>query len=167
MKRLNIVLLMTAATAIPAFAAESLKASDKTFAEKVAVDGMTEVELGHIATQKSKSEKVKEFGTHMVNDHGKANEELKIVATNHGLKLPTKVDAEHQALIDKLKKMSGAEFDNAYLTEMISAHKKAIAALEGECKDGEPAFKSWAEKTLPTIKNHLKMAEEDKSQSHG
>jgi putative membrane protein len=158
---------MIAASVTPVVAADAFKDSDKTFAEKVAVDGMTEVELGRIASEKSKSEKVKEFGNHMVKDHGKANEELKTVASNHGLKLPTQPDAEHQALIDKLKVMNGAEFDNAYLAEMITAHKKAIAALEDECKDGEQSLKSWAEKTLPTIKHHLKMAEEDKSQTHG
>ncbi len=166
MRKIAIAVLI-AMTTLPVIAAETLKASDKTFVEKVAIDGMTEVELGQMAKDKGSSEKVKQFGIHMVKDHGKANEELKTLASNHGVTLPKKIDAEHQALVDKLKKMSGTQFDSTYLTEMITAHKKAIATLEDEANDGEPSFKSWAEKTLPTIKNHLKRAEEDKVQTHG
>jgi putative membrane protein len=167
MRKTGILLLTLVSVVLPSIAAEPAKPSDKTWAEKVAVDGMTEVQLGHIAKEKGQSSKVKDFADHMIKDHGKANDELKALASKNGITLPAKVDAEHQATIDKLKNMSGKEFDKQYLTEMIAAHKKAIAAFEDEAKGGEQEFKSWAEKTLPTLKHHLQMAEEDKSKTTG
>jgi putative membrane protein len=160
MKKIAATFLLATALALPVTAAETVKPGDKDWAEKVAIDGMAEVQLGEMAEKKG-GPKVKDFGKHMVTDHGKANDELKAVATKNGVKLPTKIDAEHQAVVDKLSKLSGADFDKAYLDEMVAAHKKAIAALETETKESQSPFKDWATKTLPTIKEHLKMAEAD------
>ncbi|HEY9679332.1 MAG TPA: DUF4142 domain-containing protein [Drouetiella sp.] len=161
MKKLIVALALVGSAITPVVAAESTKPADAEFAKKVAVDGMTEVKLGEMAEKKGTSEKVKEFAHHMVKDHGQANEELKSVATRCGVKLPGTLDGEHQAVYDKLNKLSGTNFDKQYLEEMVSAHKKAVAALEGECKTGEGPIKDWASKTLPTIKEHLSEAEAD------
>lgn len=167
MNRIALMLAVASFTIVPAIAADTVKPGDKTFAEKIAVDGMAEVKLGEMASKKGTASKVKEFGQHMVKDHSKANDELKELAIKHGLKLPTAIDAEHQAVHDKLAKLSGAEFDKEYLNEMVSAHKKAVNALETESKDGGEPFKGWATKTLPTIKEHLKEAEADDKNTKG
>ena len=61
----------------------------------------------------------------------------------------------------KLEKMKGHEFDHAYMQHMVQAHKQAVSAFEREAKSGHDAdVKAWAEKTLPTLREHLKMATE-------
>jgi putative membrane protein len=105
----------------------------------------------------------------MVDDHTKANSELKKAAADAGITLPTAADSEQKALADKLSKLSGPEFDKAYMKDMVKDHEKDVAAFEKAAKsEGEPAVKTFAEKTLPTLQDHLKMAKDvDQAVTHG
>src|SRR3954453_5331901 len=97
-------------------------ANDKTFVMNAAMGGMAEVELGKLAEQKASSESVKQFGQKMVADHGKANEELKSVAATQKIDIPVSLSSKHQAVIDRLSKLSGSAFDKAYVKEMVKDH---------------------------------------------
>jgi putative membrane protein len=134
--------------------------ADNTFVTKAANGGMAEVKLGTLATQKAANPDVKAFGQQMVDDHGKANDELKQLASSRGITLPTDIDAKEQAKYDRLSKLSGAEFDRAYMKEMVSDHRTDVAEFRHESERGSDAdVKAWATKTLPTLEHHLQMAE--------
>ena len=143
----------------------TVSSADKTFTMKAAQGGMTEVQLGQLASDKATSPDVKDFGAKMVTDHGKANDELKGIATAKGLTLPDKLDAKHQAMVDKLSKLSGAEFDKAYVAGMVKAHKEDDALFSKEAKTGGDAdIKAFADKTdTSVIKMHLSMIEDIQS----
>jgi putative membrane protein len=135
--------------------------ADTTFMKTAAMDGMAEVEHGKLAAQNASSSDVKQFAQRMVDDHGKANTELKSLAAQKNVTLPTALDAKHKSMQDKLSKLNGAAFDSAYLAHMVSAHKEAVALFEREVKSGKDAeTKAFAEKTLPTLQEHLKMAQD-------
>src|SRR5262245_36588594 len=70
------------------------QAGDTHFVTDVAKDGMAEVELGQLAEQKASSDQVKQFAQRMVADHSKANDELKTLAQNKNITLPTAIDAK-------------------------------------------------------------------------
>jgi len=116
------------------------------------------------ATEKASSEEVKKFGQLMVDDHSKANEELKSLAESKKIDL-TKAQAgakkNGDAMSDKLRKLDGAEFDKGYIMMMVKDHEKDVKAFEKESKDGEDAdIKAFAAKTLPTLQSHLEMVKE-------
>ena len=139
----------------------TLSDADKEFVMKVAQGGMAEVALGSMAGQQGSSADVKSFGNRMVNDHGKANDELKALATNKGLALPTELDAEHKSKQDDLSKKSGKAFDKAYADAMVADHEKTVADFEKESTSAQdPDLKAWVTKTLPTLQDHLKMAKD-------
>lgn len=134
--------------------------SDKTFVKKAAEGGLAEVELGQLATQKASSEEVKKFGQRMVDDHSKANDQLKQVAEQEHIKLPTETSAKDKATKARLEKLSGEQFDRAYMRDMLKDHRADVAEFAHEAKMGkDPAVKSFAESTLPTLRDHLKEAE--------
>src|ERR1700712_3681540 len=81
--------------------------NDQGFVKEAAIGGMAEVELGQLASTKATNEKVKAFGQRMVADHGKANDELKALASSKNMTVPTSVDAKHKATHDRLEKLSG------------------------------------------------------------
>jgi putative membrane protein len=119
------------------------------------------VALGSLAAQQGTNPDVKNFGTRMTNDHGKANDELKALATNKGLSLPTELDAEHKSKQDELSKKSGKDFDKAYMDDMVKDHEKDVAEFQKESTSAQdPDLKAWVTKTLPTLQDHLKMAKE-------
>ena len=140
--------------------ANRLAAADSTFAQKAAQGGMAEVKLGNLAKDHATSDAVKKFGQQMVDDHTKANDELKNLAGKKGITLPTEIDAKDQATYDRLSKLNGVEFDRAYMTDMVRDHRTDITEFRHESERGQDAdLKSWAGKTLPTLEHHLQMAE--------
>jgi putative membrane protein len=139
---------------------------DKTFAMKAAQGGMAEVKLGELAAKQGASERVKQFGQRMVDDHGKANDDLKQIASNKSLTLPTDLDAKSKALYARLEKLHGAAFDNAYLKAMRQDHAKDIADFKKEAANGRDAdIKGFASRTLPVIEEHYKMLQGNGSQT--
>lgn len=137
-----------------------LSAADMHFVKEAAAGGMAEVELGQLATEKASSPDVKKFGQRMVDDHSKANDQLKQIAVDEGVPLPAKLSAKDQATKDRLSKLSGDAFDKAYMSDMVNDHKTDIAAFRNESKTGkDPQVKSFAADTLPTLEDHLKNAQ--------
>jgi putative membrane protein len=135
--------------------------SDTKFMKEAAMGGMLEVELGRLAVQNAASDQVKQFGQRMVDDHGKANDELKSLAQAEGVSLPTELDAKHAREVQKFQKLTGAQFDREYMKMMVEDHHKDIKAFEHEAKRGDdPEVKAFADKTLPTLKEHLSMADQ-------
>lgn len=121
---------------------------------------MAEVQLGQLATQRAVSPDVKAFGQQMVDDHAKANEEFKGIASRKGVTLPSSLDAKDQATYDRLSKLDGAAFDRAYMADMVRDHRADIAEFEREAGHGsDPDIKGFASRTLPILKHHLQMAE--------
>ena len=140
---------------------EAKASPDQQFVTNVARDGMAEVELGRLASEKASNDQVKQFAQRMVDDHGKANDELKKLAADKNITLPSETDAKHKATIDRLSKLSGEAFDKAYTQEMVAGHKKAVSAFKNESKSGKDAeVKAWAAKTLPTLEDHFKKIQE-------
>src|SRR6195952_4292914 len=129
---------------------------DAKFAVAAANGGMAEVELGQLAQQKAVNSTVKDFGAMMVTDHTKANDEMKALAKTKGIALPAAIDTEEQKVKDDLSAKSGADFDKAYVSNMIDDYQQDIKEFEDaakNCKDAE--LKAFAVKTLPTLKMHL------------
>lgn len=147
-------------TKAPATTATKPANPDSSFVKKAAMGGMAEVELGNLAQQKASSDQVKQFGARMVQDHGKANDELKQIAGSKGIDLPAALDGKHRKDMDRLGKLSGAQFDKAYMNHMVDDHKKDIADFKKEANSGKDAdVKAFAAKTLPTLEEHLKLAQ--------
>jgi putative membrane protein len=130
--------------------------ADTTFANKAAIGGMAEVALGKMAVAKGTDGQVKKFGDMMTMDHGKANAELKTIATGKNIALPAGLDAEHQAKGDSLSKLSGKDFDVAYTKAMVEGHKKTLSLMQSEAAGGKDAdLKAFAAKTAPIVQMHL------------
>jgi len=124
-----------------------------------AMDGMTEVALGNLALQRAQSDSVKQFAQQMVTDHTAANTELTQLAAGKNVTLPTALDAKHQAMVDKLSKLSGADFDREYMKMMVNDHEKAVKMFQDQSQKGTDAdAKAFAAKTLPTLQSHLQLA---------
>lgn len=141
----------------PALAQEKLSAQQ--FVEKAGQSGLAEVQLGELASEKAKATEVKTFGKRMVDDHGKANAQLKQIVEAKNMKMPAEMGAESKQMMDKLSKMSGEEFDQAYMRHMVEDHKKDVELFQGFAQQGQDQeLKTFAQNTTPMLQQHLKMA---------
>jgi putative membrane protein len=122
---------------------------------------MTEVELGKVALEKASSDPVKQFAQKMIDDHSKANEDLKQLASKENINVSDSLDSKHQSRVEKLSKLSGADFDRAYIKDQLKDHQQDVQEFQQEAQRGsDPDVKSFASKTLPVIKEHLSMAKD-------
>ncbi len=132
---------------------------DREFLVKAASGGLMEVELGKMAQTQGASAEVKKFGQQMVTDHSKANEELKTIAANKNITVPSTPGEDAQEHINELKEKRGADFDKAYMNLMVDDHQEDVNAYEKEANSGDDAdIKAFAAKIVPTLKQHLDMA---------
>ncbi len=133
----------------------------KAFITKAAEINLGEIELGKLAQQKGNNDAVKQFGKLMVDDHSKAESELKQLASERNVALPAHPGKAEANLHAELSRMSGSQFDEDYVRHMLHGHDAAIAAFENEIENGnDPAIKAYAEKVLPIIQDHVRIAED-------
>lgn len=137
----------------------SLTMADQKFMTNAAEGGMLEVKLGELAGQKGTRDDVKNFGQKMVTDHTQINNDLKAVASQKGIPLPDMLDAKHQKIYEKLAALSGTDFDNTYIATMLKAHKADARLFKKESDTSDADLKSFVDKSLPVIQDHLNMIE--------
>ncbi|MBN9138273.1 MAG: DUF4142 domain-containing protein [Phyllobacterium sp.] len=152
--RLAALSFATAMTfALPALAAENAQ----DFVTKAALGGMFEVQSSKTAQDKLQAEGLKNFAQKMISDHGAANARLESIAGEQKLKVPSDLDGPHKSDLDKLNSAS-APVDAPYTDMQKAAHDDAVNLFEAYAKDGDnPALKSFAAETLPTLKMHREM----------
>jgi putative membrane protein len=140
--------------------AADLAGKDERFLKNAAQGGMSETQLGELGKSKATKQSVKEFAAMMTVDHSKANQELKSLASQKGVELPGDIEIGQKMAREKLDRLSGAEFDKEFVQQMIKDHKKTIDLFEDASKDAKDSdVKSFADKTLPTLRGHLQQAE--------
>lgn len=144
-----------AASAVANTAAGITVASPADFMHEAEEGGMAEFAMGKLAAQKAQNAEVKKFAQMMVDDHSKANEELKGLAAKKNFTLPTDASS-HKSEMDELNGLSGADFEKEYVEMMVDDHEKDVAAFQKQADSGSDAdVKAFAMKTLPTLKKHL------------
>jgi putative membrane protein len=136
-------------------AANKAMGDDADFMAAAARGGMAEVEMGKLAGTKAQNPEVKKFGAMMVTDHGKAGDELKTLAAKKGVTLPADIGS-HKSTYDKLNGLSGADFDKAYVDEMVDDHEADVEEFKDQAQNAkDPDVKAFAAKVLPVIQKHL------------
>ena len=148
-----------AATDTPAATARTesgspLNHGDRRFLEKAAKAGQEEVEISKVALERTTNADVKTFAQMMLDDHGRANEEVAALAQKYNVELPAKGADE-----DKWRRRDAKDFDRDYVKKMVSDHKDAVELFRKEAKDGTaPDILEFARKTLPKLEHHYERA---------
>jgi predicted outer membrane protein len=99
----------------------ALPGADHEFVMRAAQDGLAEIELGQLAQRKSSTQGVKDYGRRLVEEHTGMSNDLKEAAPSEVKNIPADLPAEKRSTIDRLAKLSGAEFDREFLNEAVNA----------------------------------------------
>jgi putative membrane protein len=123
-----------------------------------------------MAAGKAQDSRVKDFANMMVKDHTDALNRLKAI---HGSNASgVKPNAKHQQTADRLSSLSTSEFDRAYMTAMVNDHQEAVKVLT-QISSQKPAgaadahsqdLSKIAGELLPTVRQHLQMAQQIETQ---
>jgi putative membrane protein len=139
-----------------------LAEGDTQFVKKAAEGGMYEVEVARLAADKASDPNVKAFARMLVDDHTAANEKLREIASSHNVPIPPSLPSDRKRRIDKFSKLSGAQFDKAFVKEVgLDDHKHDIADFEKAATSAKADdVRDFATSTLPKLKKHLAAAEQ-------
>lgn len=158
----RLLLVTTAAFALcslPGVQAQQLSAQDQTFMESASKGGMHEIQMGRLGIERGQSQAVKGFCQRLINDHTLANKELAVLAKQKSVTLPGD-DAKTTVAMPMTLNRDAVDFDNEFAKAMIEDHQKSILAFEKEANSGSDLdVKSWANKTLATLRAHLAEAQ--------
>lgn len=170
-------------------AGTGVSTGDKNFVNDQLADGMAEVELAKLAKDHAASADVKQFAQMMIDDHTRAGDQLKQIASSASIPTDVNVDNKHKDLMDKLSKLNGSDFDKEYMSAMVDDHQDAVSDLRSRVDENRSAsdrltgknpenpaavkpeqadnrvtmnINEWAANTLPNIERHLDRAKEIK-----
>lgn len=134
-----------------------LSSSDRSFIMQATNGGMAEVELSRIALQNGAKADVKAFAQRLVEDHEKAGKELEMISAKLGAAPPKPMGKQDD--MKRFAELKGEKLDQAYVERMVRDHKGTIALFEKQANSGDSdELRQFASKTLPVLKEHLKMA---------
>jgi putative membrane protein len=152
---------------LPAVAlAKDAAPSDANIAAIAVAADQVDIDAGNQALMKSTNAEVKQFAQTMVTDHTAVNKKAgdlaaKLSLTPEDDDLSRKLKSDGAATIDKLKGLTGAEYDKAYVANEVAYHKAVIAAVDKvlipNTKNAE--LKKLLEQVAPVLQQHLKHAE--------
>lgn len=136
--------------------------SQKMFLRDMAHGNVAEIELGQLAAQKGSNQTVRDFGTRMVKDHTMLNDQLKQTASQLQVSLPTQPTAQQTREKAKLERLSGKNFDKQYMSYMLKEHRMDVQKVRHEAENAtNPQVKKLAQDSLPTLEQHLQLAQND------
>ena len=134
----------------------------RDFIEQAASSDMFEIETGRMAADKGNHEAVRSFGQHMVADHTQTSQQLLTLAGKHGVAPAGTMEQRHITMANTLRNLSGTAFDQQYIQGQVVAHREAVTLFEQAAQATAPDMadiRSFAAQTLPTLRQHLQMAE--------
>ncbi|MGE5547618.1 MAG: DUF4142 domain-containing protein [Solirubrobacterales bacterium] len=134
--------------------------SDRGFVADAASAGMSEVAMAQLAMDRARDPDVRAYASHLAQDHSRSSDKLRVAASQAGVGVPARLDAEDQAKVDKLSTLSGTAFDRAFLNQMVADHQETVNDFEREASRGDSApLRSYADQSLPALRQHLAEAQ--------
>jgi putative membrane protein len=134
---------------------------DQRFLTQAMQASLLNVAMGKLAADKAGSDPTKKFGLTMDTDNQRAVGIFQRVAAKDGVSVPDKLDAKHQERLDRLAKLSGPEFDRAYVKDQLKAHQQMVALFESEAENStDTAARKMATAMLPAVFQHLNLAKD-------
>lgn len=133
----------------------------EAFLQSTAQSDLFEIKMGKLAMQIAEAQSVKDFGQRMAANHTAIQVIISKIAKEQSFTLPTSMNADDTATVERFSAMQGVAFDKAYMTLMAEIHPKALALFRWQydnCKD--IVVKPFAVQTMPIIATHSRVSEQ-------
>ncbi|MFC0003368.1 DUF4142 domain-containing protein [Micromonospora siamensis] len=157
-KRLGLLAALVVVGLAPAAAAQAAaqpSTQDTQYLQAVHQVNLAEIASGNLAQQKAQNQQVKDLAAQFVTDHTQLDQTVQSTAQQLNVKLPDSPTADQQKVLNKLKNLSGAEFDKAWVTAELAGHVQAIQATQTEISQGsEQSVVQLAQDALPVLQAH-------------
>jgi hyperosmotically inducible periplasmic protein len=138
---------------------DALSTSDATFVKHEIDAGSANVKLAQLGMERAKSSNVITFAEKAFANHTKEIEEMSQFANSKGLDLSTERNPAHALMLQKLEKANSSEFDQAFLSEMLTRNKQCLSNYEERSKETKDVeLKTRVDQMIPVLSTQLAMA---------
>jgi putative membrane protein len=145
-------------TAEAARAAPSANTEDVEFLNEALRAAQAEIELGKLAAERAHDARVRELGARV--EHTAELAELEGLLEGRHVVVAAEPSADAQLQVAALKRLTGAEFDAAFLELMVEMHRKALEQYGAQTHaNPDEVLSDFASKHLPVLREHLRIAE--------
>ena len=142
--------------------------ADSAFVNQVAASNLLEVRLGQMAEKKASAPAVRQFGAKMRTDHTAQQQEWMTAAKQHNYPFRASWTLQQSQVVGRLNELSGADFDRAYMEQMVQDHYNNINAFQSARRGARSAVvRSLADKGLPVLQQHHTLATQVRAQVNG
>jgi putative membrane protein len=141
--------------------------TDAQIASIVVTANQVDIDAGRLAAAKSRNPEVKKFAQLMVTDHTGVNkaatelvQKLKLLPQDNPTSQSLKTGGQKN--VTRLKSLSGAEFDKAYIDHEVEYHQSVLDAVDKTLIPGasNAELKALLEKVRPSFAAHLEHAKQ-------
>ncbi|MCC3155903.1 DUF4142 domain-containing protein [Hymenobacter sp. 15J16-1T3B] len=131
---------------------------DPEFMMSAAHSDQNEIQLSKLVLDKGVTGMAKDHANMMIKDHTKSTSELMPIAKKKGVTLPTDMDAEHKAIAEQMKGLSGKELEQRYMQQMVLDHQKTLNTMKAhDAMTQDADLKGFIAKVTPVVQSHLDM----------
>lgn len=152
-------LAFVACAAIAVTLGASSQSDEQAFVREAVQSNLGEVQLGELAVQRAETDAVRKFGETLRTDHQAALQRATNLAKSLKVEAPTEPSIEARGIYDGLAQLSGAQFDAAFVSHMITVHESAIARYSRNANSDHDGVAAMVADALPKLKAHLATAQ--------
>jgi putative membrane protein len=152
-------LAFVACAAIAVTLGASSQSDEQVFVRDAVQSNLGEVQLGELAVQRAESDTVRKFGETLRTDHQAALQRATNLAKSLKVEAPAEPSIEARGIYDGLSQLSGAQFDAAFVSHMITVHESAIAKYSRNANSDHDGVAAMVADALPKLKAHLATAQ--------
>lgn len=139
--------------------AQPVETEEQSFLEQTAEGQQIEISLGQLAEQRAVSERVKDLGQQMVENHKLGSQQVEQLAMKGGVHLSPGVSEEHRQKLDKISQLSGHAFDHAYIDYILEDLELIVEEFQRHVRTTHNQdIKQWIASTLPALETHREKA---------
>lgn len=141
-------------------ATASLAGNDRNFIQRIGNDGQSDEQAALYVANKTLNSEIRGYAAEMGRDHGKANQQLRKLAARRSIDIPGDPDGLLSVRLDRLRQMSGAQMEQAFLQDFgVQAHMDMIALFEVQAAQSQDKeLQAFAAERLPILRQHYKRA---------
>ncbi len=154
-----LTLLPAPAEADPAVPTQ-LNVADMILLNGVRQAGLWEIPAGQMAAQKGTSERIRQVGQMIAQQHVKLDQLVVEAANKLGATIPSTPTAQQQGFLTELQQNKGIQFDQTFVTRLRGAHGfifPIISAVRSSTRN--PVVRDLADQANIFVMNHMKMLE--------
>ena len=139
--------------------------ADSLFIGEVNTSNDVELRLARLAQSRGSADAVKRFAQKMVTDHNWMQKEWATVTAQSGARISATPNPQTQGQISRLERLSGSDFDWAYMATMVANHREAVNHFQTARQTARSSeVRQLVARSLPYLQEHLTVAQQVSSQ---